>query len=99
MKKANDPIQETAQSDQSDLKGDQSPPTISGGPQETAEVHEVVEGYKLIISQAQTDEGNPLNPCSKLPAQIRREQFISICADIWRRHLAMAVKEREIVEE
>lgn len=86
MKKANPPIQEKGQLHQSDLKDEQSLSEILEDAEKTAEVHEVVEGYKLIISQVQAADRNPLNPCSKLPDQIRREQFISICADIWHRH-------------
>ena len=59
------------------------------------EMEEEFRDYRLIIHQVDASKHNKLNPCSKLPSQIRREQFISLCADIWRRHIDEATKERE----
>jgi len=61
-------------------------PEVLKEAEKTAEFHEVIEGYRLVTSQAQAADRNPLNPCSKLPDQIRGEQFMSICADIWHRY-------------
>ncbi len=56
-------------------------------------------GFRLVIDRTADSGENPLNPCSGMPARIRREQFISICAGIWRRHLStMAKKEKSGLE-
>ena len=70
-----------------------------GLPYDTVEIEEESQGYRLIIHQIDSSKRNKLNPCSKLPGQIRREQFISICADIWRRHLDVIRKESKITKE
>ena len=98
MKKANPPIHERDQLHQFDLKNGLLLPEVLEDAEETAEFHEVVEGYRLVISKAQAADRNPLNPCSKLPDQIRHEQLISICADIWHRYNNSKLK-KSILED
>lgn len=98
MKNQNRPIQSLVNSDQSALNKDQAEESSLTNSERDVEVEENVEGYRLLFCQVGDAPRNSLNPCSKLPWQIRREQFISLCADIWRRHLDEATKEREIIK-
>ena len=82
MKSENIPIRPDGTSDQLALNTNSTEENSVENIEKVVEIEEHVEGYRLIFCHVGDATRNSLNPCSKLPGQIRREQFISICADI-----------------